>query len=281
VTVVLLATFLLSSLAFSKETIFYVTGDTPYSQTDMDLLKTHLAEISKNKDAKFIIHLGDIKDSVSPCLEKNYKDVSALLLTSKKPVLIIPGDNEYNDCENPALAWDHWSHYCLPINKRFQSTLKLSFQEKRPENFSFIYQRVLFIGINLVGGRIHNGAEWETRLNENEAWLNETVSKSGSKVDSLVLFAHAITTSTLDQGVFISSHAAFTNAFCKVAREFKKPVLYIHGDGHIWIQDQPWPEKNIWRVQVMQGGNEDPLMIKIVRNQSNPFLYYRHSLQER
>ena len=43
---------------------------------------------------------------------------------------------------------------------------------------------------------------------------------------------------------------AFLVPFRRAAAEWKKPLLFLHSDGHVWIDDQPWPEKNIRRIQV-------------------------------
>jgi hypothetical protein len=42
----------------------------------------------------------------------------------------------------------------------------------------------------------------------------------------------------------------FLTPFRKAAAEWKKPLLVLHADGHVWKDDQPWPEKNIRRIQV-------------------------------
>src|SRR5436190_18521399 len=42
----------------------------------------------------------------------------------------------------------------------------------------------------------------------------------------------------------------FLVPFRRAAAEWKKPLLFLHSDGHVWVDDQPWPEKNIRRIQV-------------------------------
>ena len=138
--------------------VFSALGDIPYTPEEYQLLKQQLAELPK--ESEFVVHVGDIKPGKDPCIESTYQDVAAILEKSPCPLLIIPGDNEWNDCTNPDEAWPLWTKHLNRFEEKWKHTLDVKRQEKRDENFAFVRSDVLFIGINIVGGRVHDAKEW-------------------------------------------------------------------------------------------------------------------------
>jgi hypothetical protein len=72
-----------------------------------------------------------------------------------------------------------------------------------------------------------------------------------------------------------SDQSPFFTPFRAAAATFGKPVLFLHGDGHTWIMDHPWPEPNILRVQVNNGGDEDPVQVTVNMDPTKPFVLLR------
>jgi len=124
------------------------------------------------------------------------------------------------------------------------------------------------IGINLVGGRVHSQSEWNTRMQNDADWVDDQFQTKGSQVRAAVVYCQA--------GPNNSNRDLFYNQFRQSAAAFGKPVLLLHGDGHFWIYDQPFPEQNIYRIQVNMGGNEDPVQLTVNLNPVNPFVYLRN-----
>ncbi len=243
-----------------KRVTFYVMGDVPYVPKEDALLPRQIKALPE--DAEFVVHVGDIKGGKAACDEGVYQKVSYMLNQSKAPVFIIPGDNEWNDCVNPAEAWQFWDQYFMRFDRRWNHKLPVFRQLEREENFSFVKGDVLFVGINIVGGKIHDAAEWKQRHADNLEWLRNNVRRFGNEVSSLVLFGHAKP---------ISAHNDFFGPFSQTAIKFKKPILYLHGDGHKWIYDRPFAAKNILRIEVDQGGIAPPLKVTITDHQTSPF----------
>lgn len=80
----------LSSSAAKTTTIFYATGDVPYSTDQASKLKQQLLNIPS--DAEFIIHVGDIRNANgkrSICRQEEYTNVASLLRLSPVPVFIL------------------------------------------------------------------------------------------------------------------------------------------------------------------------------------------------
>lgn len=137
----------------------------------------------------------------------------------------------------------------------------------REENFSIFNEGILFIGINLVGGRVHDAEEWRKRHRQNMDWVQLNLKRFNEECRAVVVFGHALPT---------ARHLDFFGPFTDVIAKSGKPALYIHGDGHRWIQDRPFPNApNLTRIQVDQGGIAPPLKITITESATDPFQFDR------
>ena len=243
---------------------FYAMGDVPYVPDEDQLLPKQIAELPL--DGRFLIHLGDIKGGAAPCTEDVYIKVSSMLRKAKTPTFIIPGDNEWNDCTTPDLAWKYWIKHFHNFDAHCKYDFKVSRQKVRNENFYFRLNGVLFIGINLVGGRVHDTEEWKTRHAQNIAWIKSTLNSNRESCHAIVLFGHATP---------VPKHNDFFTPFVALVKDAKLPVLYLHGDGHKWIKDKPFGTDLITRVQVDQGGIAPPLKVTIQADPKSPFVFDR------
>lgn len=255
---------LAADVAGETTVVFYAMGDVPYAPAEDKLLPQQIAEMPG--DAQFLVHLGDIKDGATPCDEPIYRKVAGMLAKSKVPTFIIPGDNEWNDCQKPDRGWNYWQKYFRRFDQRWKHDFQVSRSEKHDENFTFVHHQVLFVGLNLVGGRVHDQQEWKSRHLDDLNWTTAAMARHGKQVHAMVILAHASPQ---------QNHDDFFRPLVTAAQQFSKPVLYLHGDGHRWIKDQPWEAKNILRVQVDQGGKASPLKITIRNNPQAPFQFDR------
>ncbi|MDH5604461.1 MAG: hypothetical protein OEY51_10995 [Cyclobacteriaceae bacterium] len=245
---------------------FTAMGDVPYTPQDFIDLAGQIEKHDKNASSSFIIHLGDIKTSADSCNERRYQEVANILKQSDISLFIIPGDNEYNDCDDPITAFSFWKKYFLHFHKKWEFPFPIEYDNERAENFSWVQEDVLFIAINLVGGRVYDSLEWNNRLRQNADWVEQSVDRQESNVNAMVLFGHAFIT-----GDTSGKFTLFTDRFREIAKNFGKPVLYLHGDGHVYIHDRPWPEANILRVQVDAGARL--LEVTVDTKQEDPFIF--------
>jgi len=252
--------------AAEKQVIFYAMGDVPYAADEDKKLVEQVADIPA--DAEFVVHVGDIKRGLPLCTEAVYQKVSTILRRSSAPVFIIPGDNEWNDCLIPAQAWKYWDQYFMKFDSQWQHGLTVARQTMREENFAFVKGHVLFVGLNIVGGRVHDAEEWQLRHAADLAWTRENLRRSAAGITSLVIFGHARPAKV---------HDDFFVPLSDTATEFGKPVLYLHGDGHRWTHDRPFKAKNILRIQVDQGGIAPPLKVTITSDPARPFKFDRRN----
>ena len=248
---------------------FCAMGDVPYAPVENQLLPRQVAELPAA--GEFVIHVGDIKSGSTPCDEAVYNKVYGMLSQSRAPVFIIPGDNEWNDCTDPAKAWAYWQKYFTRFDRRWNHRFPIFRQIEQKENFSFVHGGVLFVGLNIVGGRVHDPDEWKKRHADCLAWIRQNLQQFGSTASSLVIFGHAQPA---------EKHQDFFEPFNKVATSFGKPILYLHGDGHRWIHDRPFTAKNVLRVQVDQGGIAPPLLVTVTDDPKMPFVFDRRMSED-
>ncbi len=249
-------------------TLFTVIGDVPYNDDQRDGLIAMIDAHNAKATSEFVVHVGDIKPGADPCDETVYEDVSGLLRNFTAPTFMVLGDNEYNDCNNPEDALALWNQYFLHFNENWDFPYTIDYQEVRPENFAWVENGVLFLGLNLVGSSVHDQSEWDTRLADDAVWVEQQFEIRKDSIQTAVVFGHANMTE-----VGPEKFNSFTDRFRASAEAFGKPVLYMQGDGHFWFENRPWPEKNILRVQIEGGANA--VQVTVDPNLEDPFVFDR------
>lgn len=244
---------------------FAAMGDVPRSEKESRLLRMQLKEVPTS--CAFVIHLGDIKNGDEHCPLSIYTDVAEILRVSPVPVFIVPGDNEYNDCENPLEAWKNWAQTFMRFDRKWNHNFPVFRQLEREENFSLVLNNTLFVGVNVVGGRIFDRKEWKERLDQDATWVERNLKVFGAQTRRAVIFAQAFAG---------GANKPFGDRFVRAAKAFGKPVLYLHGDGHHWICDRPFPDApNVTRVQVDRGGIAPPVVVTVTKDDNKPFEFDR------
>jgi len=248
---------------------FSAMGDVPYELREDAILRRQIQWIPRASE--FVIHLGDIQKNQReiPCGEEKYQRVAKTLSRSPRPLFIIPGDNEYNDCINADQAWGFWVKHFMRFDQRWPHNFRVFRQLEREENFAFVRNHVLFVSIHLVSGRVHDPAEWEQRHQQDMQWIEKIFSFYKDSVSSAVIFSHAYPTATL--------HHDCAARISAVAAAFARPVLYLQGDGHKWLYDRPFRAKNILRVQVDMGGIAPPITVRVTDDPKQPFYFDRRN----
>lgn len=142
---------------------FGVWGDMPYKKAgDNAKLPAVLQSINRS-DIDFSIYAGDIKDGSSPCTDEVYTDALSMFGSMVKPVVYVPGDNEWTDCHrlnnggfDTLERLDHIRRVMYPTMRSLgQATMALEHQGKLGakfvENTRFIHGGVVFVGVNMPG----------------------------------------------------------------------------------------------------------------------------------
>jgi hypothetical protein len=204
---------------------FGLWGDMPYKKAGDDTKLPAVLSSINASDIAFSLYDGDIKDGSSQCTDTIYTDALTMFGSMKKPVVYVPGDNEWTDCHRTnnggfdaleRLA--HLRKVMFPtVNTLGQTTMPMEHQgklgEKYVENTRFSYGPVVFAGLNVPGSNnniILNAKECTAKSARNPAqcdaanaeyldrdaaniqWLDETFAKAkASKAEGVVLVIQA------------------------------------------------------------------------------------------
>ena len=248
--------------------VFAATGDGPYIEADWTLLPQYFAAEKADGRARYLLHAGDLLKGAQVFDDAYSRRVAELYRQSSIPVLFVPGDNEWNDEPDPDAAWALWARDFMYFSDHFADAPQLTRQAERPENIAWLDEGVLFIGINLVGGRMHDVEEWGYRHRANAEWVAQNLSTLGADAYAAVVFAQAAPDII---------HEDFFRRFVPAVAGFDKPTLYLHGDGHVWEMEEGWRAPNLMRIQVDQVTRARPVHIIVSpENPARPFSFNRH-----
>ena len=211
---VLSLTLSASALAAEKSFKFGLWGDMPYEKAkDEPKIPALIASINKS-DVKFSIYVGDIKDGSSKCTDDVYSKALTMFGQLKKPLVYIPGDNEWTDCHRTNNGGYHSSERLDYIRKTMFSTTGSLGQTKMPlkhqalpaqkfvENTRFVYNSIVFTQLNVPGSNNNKvlddkdctnksartpaickevNAEYEERDRANIEWMREAFKEAREK----------------------------------------------------------------------------------------------------
>mmetsp|Transcript_12947 Transcript_12947/g.31498 ORF Transcript_12947/g.31498 Transcript_12947/m.31498 type:complete len:516 (+) Transcript_12947:671-2218(+) len=234
---------------------FCVIADVPY---DKDELKALPGQIETQMEGcEFLVHLGDLFIGDTDCEEQSYYEIRDVMLASNVPTFVVVGDNEWNDCVKNRIdaGWELWNQEFLRFENKWNHTMTVVRQPGFEENFYFVEKRTLIIGLNLVGGRVHNSSEWRSRQEAEYAWTRNVINTFVPQfADGVIIMAHA--KPSADQRFFMDPLGEdMANTW-----QNKFPILYLHGDGHSWTYNPHFKRQhNMLRVQ-HEGGVRDPIL---------------------
>ena len=146
-----------------KSFAFGLWGDMPYKKAGDDAKLPAVLQSINKSDIAFSIYDGDIKDGSSKCTDDVYADALKMFDTLVKPVVYVPGDNEWTDCHRTNNGGydglerlSYLRKVMFPtLNSLGQTAMPLVHQgklgEKFVENMRFVHGGVVFVGINQPG----------------------------------------------------------------------------------------------------------------------------------
>jgi len=147
-------------LYFTSTARFWAIAGVPYNRVDAEILRRQIGNLTT--DADFLIHLGDIKAGRSSCDGDRFEEVRQNMELLTVPVLMVIGENEYNDCEDNEEALRSWRRKFahLHLHEKLENShrnenynggmLDVSIMPGRNESFYFVLKKTLFIGLNIV-----------------------------------------------------------------------------------------------------------------------------------
>lgn len=240
---------------------FGAFGDMPYLPGE-EAIVAKLIEDMNAQELAFVVHVGDLKASWTPCTDALFVERRDLFARSRHPIVVLPGDNDWLDCSTRvAGGFDPLDRLAL-FRRTFhdgdrtlgERTFFLERQSRDPrfadyaENVRWRHGEVLFIGVNVPGSNNNLGysaagdAEHARRMAAVDAWIEES-------------FAAARTENLRGLAVFMQANpgldgkprpllrpdgfASVRTALVREAQAVGKPVLLVHGDTHKFRADRP------------------------------------------
>ncbi|KAL3907007.1 MAG: hypothetical protein SGILL_009047, partial [Bacillariaceae sp.] len=208
-----------------------------FDDDELPLLTENLQSLPNIDGNTILFHLGDWNSPyATSCVETSYTNNVDVYSQSSVPVYFVPGDNEFNgllmtdsflmlcsDCPDPDQAFGFWNEYVLGFESKYwlAPSWEISRQgPDHPENFSFLHGRVLFVGLNLVGGVVHDPQEWATRHEANLLWVNQTVSELDGSFDTMIIVSHADPDIDINDNFFVP--------FYEMVQTYDEKVIYMH-----------------------------------------------------
>ena len=205
------------ALAQSKTFAFGLWGDMPYAKAkDGPKIPALIADINK-ADIAFSLYDGDIKDGSSKCTDDAFDDAIKMFGEFKKPVVYVPGDNEWTDCHRTNNGgYDNLERLAYLRKIMFANggvfgveKLPVEHQgkpgEKFVENIRFARDGVMFVTLNVPGSNNNrvldekdcsnksartgmqcaaDNAEYLERNAANIAWMHEAFEKAKAEKDA-------------------------------------------------------------------------------------------------
>ena len=288
--------------------VFYAVSNTPFTTEQGDALLLQMRNLPD--DAEFLVHLGNVHrvgDSVgganndgavavaennnnndngngssndNMCNEWEYQFPSDILQRSPKPVFVVMGDQDSTDCANPEEAYGYWKNSFVGFaNKYWQNVPMRTFRpSSRPENFSFEYGGVLFVGLHLTGAAVddnnnnnNNNEDWVTELHYH-TWftqqaINSYMEKQNSNTGSskrIVILGHA------DPADNHNEYFTTLTQFMDDNWSNTVPLLFLNGGNGEWDYTYPFLERgNFVHISVTGGSQEAPLRVQVNLNDAN------------
>ena len=247
-----------------------VFGDVPYSSSAI----TKYVRMIDNLNAGtplFSVHVGDIgPGSSATCTNAAVDRETARFDTFTRPLMYTPGDNEWTDCGSARLTRLSYIRSTVFRGTGAQSrgrtpmTLESQGASGYPENARWRQGPVTYATLHMVGSKDNysNRSEHDPRRAATIAWVRQTFAQAKARGDKgVVLLAQ------IDPKFSDPSASAFRTMHAAVREEtlnFGGQVLYVHGDGHDYINDRPLAGvTNLRRVQVEGDGKVSYVKVRV------------------
>ncbi|MGZ5064156.1 MAG: hypothetical protein ACXWG1_01110 [Usitatibacter sp.] len=227
---------------------FGVIGDAPYNVREEGPFDQAIDRMNAQPLA-FVVHVGDIKaGSNSPCTDALFGKRRAAFERSEHPFIYSPGDNEWTDCRratngamDPLERLAKLRQVFFPRGRTLgRRSIDTAFQEGFPENRSWEHKGVRVVTLNFPGPDNNEGhgaatdEEARARMDANLRWLERSVKESEDPATRGLVVATQANPWTGKQ------FAPFLHALTAAAKRLGKPVLFVHGDTHIYRFDTPF-----------------------------------------
>jgi hypothetical protein len=253
-----------------------------------------------------------------PCTDESFARVLASFQKSAHPLVLTPGDNDWTDCHllkaqkvDPLEALAKLRTMFFPEGKSLGAkTIAVESQAKDAgfakfrENLTWTQGGLVFATFHTVGSNDNKGrtpemdAEQAEREAANLAWIKKTFAAARQPdVPGLVLitqanvqfenqwtpmlrerYVRAVAGADLPKEPKATAYDPYVNLLAEEMENFKKPVLFIHGDTHLFRINKPLISKktgrffeNFTRLEVF--GDPESHWVRVTVDRAKPGLF--------
>lgn len=284
---------------------FALIGDMPYGQDSIVPFERVRAEINADKDIRFVMHVGDVKDGGERCDDALIQARFSMYQKFRVPFLYTPGDNEWTDCHRVAagkfnplerLAFLRKTFFPDPDFTTGGKKMRVASQSRTPgftdyvENVWFKQQQVMFAAVHVVGSnnglapwsgidpadtvakpRADRLAEFQARQAASLAWLDE-IFRQAADCKAVFVMIQADPRFDLKAGDPLrSGFDAFLAKLQTLVVASGKTVVLAQGDSHVLVIDQPFPTVRFTRLQTFGDGQLHWVKIRVDPKSPNVF----------
>lgn len=206
-------------------------GDAPYNTDEVERLDRLIDEMNAQPLA-FVVHLGDIGSSARACADDWLYERKRQFERIRHRFILVPGDNEWSDCKQPLERLRRWREIFCDTPREFC-------EHRRWESGGWI-----FVTLNVPGrnNNVHH-PEHHARMKAVLTALDVAAAEA-QKYAGLVVLMQANPFITLPRDGF----AELRDRLAALGDKRPGRVVLIHGDTHLYKQDEPLP--GVKRIEV-------------------------------
>lgn len=218
--------------------VFGVLGDVPYSELEAERLDRVIDEMNREPLA-FVVHVGDVGTSAQACTEDWLLARKEQFARIRHPFLLIPGDNEWSDCRGPIERLKRWRRLFCDTNIQVQRQNGEYCEHVRWEAGGWV-----FVALNVPGSNNNvRHPEHAPRMTAVLSWLDDAAAFAEKRKGLVVLMqANPFVTAPRD------GYGSLRNRLRELGARFPGRVVLIHGDTHLYRDDEPLP--GVRRIEV-------------------------------
>jgi hypothetical protein len=251
-----------------------VIGDTPYGSVKLAEFPSLVALINADPAVERVLHAGDIKAGKnSDCSDAYFHVIHGLFDTFDDPLVYTPGDNEWTDCHvdiknnglytpTERLVAVRDTFFPVPGQTLGVHKRNVESQASDPANAAYVENvmwtrsDVVFAALNITGSN-NDLAPWgttlpadagnypsqateqATRAAANAAWLARVFSRAREEhAPAVVLLFQADMWDPAEPT--LTGYDALVTQIGTLAANFRRPVLLLEGDSHVFHVDNPY-----------------------------------------
>jgi hypothetical protein len=299
---------------------FGVVGDIPYTRAQEAEYARVMADMSA-RDLAFVTHIGDCMFDPRPyernpalarmpMTDDNYAYVLSTFQSCRHPLVLTPGDNDWSDAVQFKKTRVDPLERLQKLRATFYPREGVLGQRSMPvvsqardaayatyvENLTWNINGLRFATLHIVGSDDNAREakdEHAARQAANIAWMRRAFATAKSEASpGLVLISHAnpdfenrcarsVRGAEAPKEARPTPYDPFLDALIEQMQAYPKPVLYVHGDTHIFRIGKPLMNpktgrffENLTRLETF--GWPDSGWVRVAVNPANPQLFEIH-----